>query len=103
VRDPASDTLVTAPGLQEAPPNDERWDAFLEECIANGEAEATLAIRRDVEEVLAIGLARGRDVVVVLANSHRDTDLPWLRSLLPLIGIALRAAHERDSRLKPKS
>ena len=86
IRDDEVGVLLPAPGFPQTLPNGKAWRSFIAECVERGTAEASLALRAEESAVSVFGVANGTDSVAVLAGPlATESDVEWLRALLPLL------------------
>lgn len=92
LRDTEVGELLPAPGFPQTLPDGRRWRAFLDQCVKEGEARASLPLRSAENLHPAVGYAAGENSVTVLVGTDAPVgDIAWFLDLMPLLGAALRA------------
>lgn len=82
--------LLLAPGFPQTLPEGGVWRQFLSECIHEGEAVSSLPWPTSGSFARASGISANGCVLVALGDNRREELLHDLKSVLPLIGAALK-------------
>ncbi len=89
--DPGIQLLLPAPGFPQTLPDSAAWQSLLRAAAAAGRATGPVRIPGAGEQVESLAVA-GRDgsVVVLVGGTVGDSEVEWLRTLLPLLAATFR-------------